>query len=441
MSRDISWKPTPKQTLALQTTAKMILFGGGRGSGKTDAGIVWNMRNINNPDFRGLVIRKNAVDLTDWVSRATLAYTPFGAKRSGTTPVFKFPSGAMIYTGHLADANSYTKYQGHEYHAINIEELTHIPTLLLFQQLMGSLRSTVPGLTPQFFGTANPGGIGHEWVKEYWKIGYNDGKKFEEDGITKIYIPSNIDDNPHLRDADPDYVKYLDSLPPDLMLKWRKGDWNDHDSPAQFYATYLTKAKENNRITSVPFNSSLKTYMSFDLGMRDQMVIWIAQIHGKEVRIVHCYANRNLPLKHYADYVSDLRLKYGFRIEKCFVPHDANVRSMTDDTSRFERLQQLGFNVELAPMVDVASGIDTVRDLLTHCWIDQENCKDGLRALRQYHREFDDKNNRYKNNPEHDWASDYADSFRYLALGLSKNMITYTIPLDQFTNNRSWQGA
>lgn len=416
------WKPTPKQTLSLQTTAKMVLFGGGRGSGKTDAGLMRPFRENRylNPKYRALVIRKNSDDLSDWVSRADQIYSHFGAKKTGQLAVFKFPSGATIKTGHLADKDSYTRYQGHEYQDILIEELTHVPTQLLFEQLMGSLRSTVEGLSPQFFGTANPGGAGHEWVKAYWHItDKQQGVKFDDNGTTKIYIPANIDDNPHLMNADPDYVNYLNNLPEDLKQKWRNGSWEDFDTPAQFYANYLTRAKQQNRIATVPIDPALRTFVAFDLGMRDKMVLWIAQIHGKEIRIVHCYGDRNYPLKHYADYLNDLKDKYGFRIEKIGVPHDANVRSMTDDNSRFDKMQQLGMNVEMVPMVDVASGIDTVRDLLGHCYFDAEGCKEGLQALRQYHREFDQKQNRYKDNPEHDWASDYADSFRYLALLLT----------------------
>jgi len=438
------WTPTPKQQLALQTTAKYILFAGSRGGGKTDASLMQVFINNNhmNPEFRVLVLRKNTQDLSDYIARAWRIYQKFGAKKSGALPVFKFPSGATIVTGHLASPDAFEHYQGQEFQLILIEELTHIASKTLFEKILGSLRSTIDGIGTRLFATTNPGGPGHEWVKEFWKIGDHPcDKKFDDNGLSKIYIHANIDDNPHLFDADPEYVKYLDNLPEDLRQKWRFGSFEDFDTPAQFYALYLTKAKNAGRLTTIPIMPSLKTYVSFDLGMRDQMVIWMAQIHGKEVRIVHCYANRNLPLKHYVDYIDDMRNKHSFRVDKFFVPHDANVRSMTDDTSRFEKLQQLGCNVEMAPGVDVASGIDAVRDLLGHCYFDSDGCKDGLMALRQYHREFDQKANRYKDNPEHDWASDYADSFRYLALSLADNMVSYSKINVTAGNSVGWMGA
>ena len=440
-----SWKPTPKQALSLRTTAKMILFGGGRGSGKTDAGLMRPFvgNKYLNPKYRSLVIRKNSDDLSDWVSRAEQIYTHFGAKKTGQLAVFKFPSGAVIKTGHLADKDSYARYQGHEYQEITIEELTHIPTQLLFEQLMGSLRSTTPELSPQFFGTANPGGIGHEWVKEYWHIGeYEHGKKFDDNGVSKIYIPANIDDNPYLMNADPDYVNYLNNLPPDLKEKWRNGSWEDYDTPAQFYALALTKAKNQNRIMSIPIQSSLRTFAAFDLGMRDQMVVWVAQIFGKEIRIVRCYANRGKNIEHYANWLHDLKDQYELRFEKVFVPHDANVRELTSDGTRFDKMKQLGIKPDLLPRTDVLSGIETARDLLGHCYFDEVGCKEGLRALRAYGREFDTKANRYKDNPMHDWASDYADAFRYLAQGLNKSVSAIkSKEQSQPTTAPSWMGA
>ena len=440
-----SWKPTPKQALSLRTTAKMILFGGGRGSGKTDAGLMrpFISEKYLNPKYRSLVIRKNSDDLSDWVSRAEQIYSHFGAKKTGKLAVFKFPSGATIKTGHLADKDSYTRYQGHEYQEITVEELTHIPTQLLFEQLIGSLRSTVDGLNPQFFGTANPGGAGHEWVKEYWKIGNEEScKKFDDNGTTKIYISANIDDNPHLFNKDPDYVNYLNNLPPDLKEKWRNGSWEDFDTPAQFYALALTKAKQQERIINIPIQSSLRTFAAMDLGMRDQMVVWVAQIFGKEVRIVRCYANRGRNIDHYANYLNDLKDEYDLRFEKVFVPHDAKVRELTSDGTRFDKMKQLGMKPYLLPRTDVLSGIETARDLIGHCYFDADGCKEGLRALRAYSREFDAKLNRYKDNPLHDWASDYADGFRYLSQGLSKYIVTYKPKTQQLHSAEpSWMGS
>ena len=427
-----TWTPTPKQKIMLQSTATYKLYGGARGGGKTDAAIRWFLYNTDNPNFRGLVIRRNAKDLTDFVDRANRVWQDYGAKKTGDPVTFTFDSGAIIRTGHLGTDDAYEAYQGHEYHKILIEELTHIPIQELFEKLMGSLRSTHPELQPQFLGTTNPGGAGHEWVKEYWHITDTDienGKKFTENGITKIFIPANIQDNKYLFNADPNYVKFLQNLPLDLRAKWYEGSWEDTITENQYYGAILKRAEEQGRITTVPVESALRTFAAMDLGVGDQMVLWIYQIHGREVRAVDCYANRNQPLKHYSDYIKEFEKEYNCVVETLFVPHDANVRSMISDTlqTRFEKLQELGHNVEMLPRLSVEDGIDSVKDLLAYCWIDSKRCKDGIRALKAYQKKFDAKMNRYQDKPLHDWASDYADAFRYLAISVGK----------VFTNNIS----
>ncbi len=380
------------------------------------------------PEHRGLVIRRNAKDLTDFVDRAFQLWSNFGVKKTGNPAKFTFPSGAIIYTGHLGTEDAYTAYQGHEYDAVLIEELTHIPTQLLFEKLMGSLRSVHKHLKPQFLGTTNPGGVGSEWVKEYWHIQDDDfvnGKEFVDKGIVKIYIPATINDNPHLMEADPKYVQFLKNLPPDLREKWYHGSWDDVDTDNQYYSVLVTRAVAAGRITKVPIEAGLRTFTAFDLGIKDAMVLWTYQLHGKEVRIVDCKVGRNEPLKTYADYLRELEVEKFIKIETVFVPHDANVRSMVSDTleTRAEKLESLGFEVQvLGSKAGLDDGIDAVRDMLTHCFIDLERCKEGIRALRAYQKEFDEKMNRYKDKPKHDWASDFADSFRYLALSLQYTM-------------------
>ena len=46
----------------------------------------------------------------------------------------------------------------------------------------------------------------------------------------RIFIPAKIEDNPTLMEKDPEYVKYLDSLPEDLRNAWRHGSWDVFDT-------------------------------------------------------------------------------------------------------------------------------------------------------------------------------------------------------------------
>lgn len=226
------WKPFPgPQEMALRRSEFEILYGGARGPGKTDAGIVWLTEHVDNPRYRALVIRKNADDLSDWKDRAIRMYKSLGGKAVGNPPIFKFPSGAQFKLGHLRDDQAYTKYQGHEYQRMLIEELTQIPDEKRYLMLLGSLRSTVDGISPQIFCTTNPGGVGHAWVKKRFVDPAPPGTPFQDkiSSRWRIFIPGKVDDNPVLMSKDPNYIKQLDALretDPELYKAWRLGDWD-----------------------------------------------------------------------------------------------------------------------------------------------------------------------------------------------------------------------
>jgi len=225
------WEPHPKQQEALKRREFEILYGGARGGGKTDAGIVWLTYDISHPRFRALVIRRNADDLSDWIDRARRMYSRFGADFAYRPTEIKFPSGAIIKTGHLKDDNAYGKYQGHEYHRMVIEELNQIPQEKRYLQLISSCRSTIPELSPQIFATTNPGGAGHGWVKKRFVDVAPPNTSFTDpkNGLTRIYIPATVDDNPTLKNNDPNYIKVLDSLKEtdeELWKAWRLGSWD-----------------------------------------------------------------------------------------------------------------------------------------------------------------------------------------------------------------------
>lgn len=235
------WRPHPKQEEALKRIEYEILYGGSRGGGKTDAGLVWLTDYIDNPNYRALVIRKNADDLTDWIDRAVKFYTGLGATITGRPAVIKFKSGAIIRTGHLKDEQAYTKYQGHEYQRMLIEELTQIPDEKRYLMLLASCRSTDPNIQAQIFATTNPGGIGHLWVKERFidVVAPNEVYTDPISHRTRIYIPATIDDNPTLINNDPNYINFLESLKStdvELWKAWRLGDWNTF--AGQFFKEY-----------------------------------------------------------------------------------------------------------------------------------------------------------------------------------------------------------
>lgn len=251
------WKPNPgQQEEALRRIEDEIGFGGARGGGKTESSIVKGTDILDFPGARGLVIRKSLKDLSDWVNRAKWMYKRYGAVVTGANyePHIVFPNrNVEIVGGYLKDASSYERYQGHEYQLMLIEELTQIPTEEMYLMLLGSNRSTIPGLKAQVFCTFNPGGVGHVWVKKrfidpapanttmLYKFTFDNPITGSKEVVTKsrVFIPSKIEDNPALIEKDPSYVAYLESLKstnPDLYEAWRHGNWDVF--AGQFFKTF-----------------------------------------------------------------------------------------------------------------------------------------------------------------------------------------------------------
>lgn len=408
------WKPTEKQTEALRRLEFEILFGGSRGGGKTDTGMVWLLYDKDHPKYRALVIRKNADDLKDWIDRAGRMFRPTGAVIVGNPPEVRFPSGAIIRTGHLKDDSAYMKYQGHEYHKMVMEELTQIPSEKLYLQLIASCRSTVSEIKPQVFATTNPDGPGHKWVKARFVTVTKPGVPYLDPvtGSGRIFIPAKIEDNPHLMEKDPRYVRMLDGLPDGLKQAWRDGSWDELYVEGAYYKDEIVKARKEGRIKLVPHDPALLVHTVWDLGISDSMTIGFWQRISNEMRLVDYYEQTDVGFPHYIAMLKNKGYVYG----KHFAPHDIEVRELSSGKSRKQIAKALGIEFTVIPNLPISDGINAFRMLWPRLWVNEPACQGFLDAVAQYRREWSDKEGQFKDTPLHDWTSHAADMGRYAAL-------------------------
>jgi hypothetical protein len=180
-----------------------------------------------------------------------------------------------------------------------------------------------------------------------------------------------------------------------------------------YFARQMQFLRQEGRLTSeVQVNPALPVYTAWDLGMDDAMAIWFVQVVGREVHLVDYLEDSGEGIEYYANKLNEKGYRYGGH----FGPHDLAVRELGTGISRADVAKQYGINFEIVPRIsNEAEGIQAVRLFLPMCWINEDACDDGVKALDNYRKEWDEKRGAYKDRPRHDWASHGAKALETLA--------------------------
>lgn len=238
------WKPQPgPQTNAIrQAYIEEMLYGGARGGGKT----AWllgdfgqDVPRAGGSHWHGILFRRTYGQLEEVIKQSLETYPRwFDPKNQGHVvwmageKTWKWRNGATLKLRYAESDDDWMQYHGHQYTWIGWDELTTWSNPELYLRMKATLRSAHPDIKhKRIRATANPGGPGHSWVKEYFGISdYPDGGKIllPEDGskMRRIFIKSKVSDNKVLTDADPEYASRLKALgSPELVRAWLDGDW------------------------------------------------------------------------------------------------------------------------------------------------------------------------------------------------------------------------
>jgi phage terminase large subunit len=243
------------------------------------------------------------------------------------------------------------------------------------------------------------------------------------------FFPSVLDaERRKLEKVDPDAYQHIWEGQPDTR---RNG---------AVYAKQLHTARQDGRITKVPYDPGCEVFTAWDLGFGDATSIWWLQFVGRELRWLDYYENNNEQLDHYAKIVKSR--PYNYAKIGHYLPHDGghgNIRG--DSVSR--QLFDMGLpNTVLPREPDITPGIELLRQTIAFSAFDAEKCKDGLHALENYSYEWDEDKSIFKSKPRHDWTSHCADAARYAAQAASrlKHITPASDPYAQ-TPRHGWMGA
>jgi phage terminase large subunit len=202
-----------------------------------------------------------------------------------------------------------------------------------------------------------------------------------------------------------------------------------------YYAKYVADMQKENRICAVPYEKNVVVDLFLDLGRNDSTSIIFAQTVGKEIRIIDFYEHYGEDVAHYCRELRSRDYDYG----TMYLPHDAFNKRMESMKTIAEQFKEAGFNVKRVPNASINNGIQAVRKMFPRFWIDKTRGCDLIRALENYHKEWDEKAKVFRNNPKHDWSSHSCDAMRYLAIGLKEDSPDYNYDqaVQAYTSHRT----
>ena len=233
-----------KQSVAFETVATEVLFGGAAGGGKSYlmrvAAIVWCAAIAGLQVYLFRRVRddliKNHVQGPKGFRALLAAWSALGWCRVAGNEI-RFWNGSRIYLCHCQDERDIYKYQGAEMHVLMIDELTHF-TESMYRFLRNRVRMVGITLPPEYVGKfprilcgGNPGNIGHLWVKNTFISGVEPLAirlmPNSEGGMLRQYITARLEDNPSMAADDPGYEARLEGLgSKSLVAAMRWGDWD-----------------------------------------------------------------------------------------------------------------------------------------------------------------------------------------------------------------------
>ena len=188
------------------------------------------------------------------------------------------------------------------------------------------------------------------------------------------------------------------------------------------FGKQIAQAEIEGRIGSVPYDASAGTYTAIDLGIGDSTAIWWFQMVGQEIHFIDHYESSGEELGHYISIIKNKPYNYTTH----FLPHDAKQRELQTGMTRVEFFENNGIhNIEVLRPTNFQLGQDDInmiaRPKFSKIWIDRDKCERGLKCLRAYHYEYDEKNKLLKDKPEHDWSSHSSSAFIYALIAAQES--------------------
>lgn len=163
------------QVAALSCPVHEALFEGNRGASKTDTLLMCFAQHCGKgygQEWRGIIFRRTYKELKDLITKSRKWIPRIFPKAvfNETAMSWTWPDREQLLLSYFRVPSDYDTYHGHAYPFIGWEELTRWPDDKCYKPMFSCSRSTVPGMPRMIRSTTNPYGIGHNWVKNRFRL-------------------------------------------------------------------------------------------------------------------------------------------------------------------------------------------------------------------------------------------------------------------------------
>lgn len=340
MGINIELNITDKQRQFIKAQETEVLFGGAAGGGKSYGQVIDALLfALKYPKSKQLILRRTFSELDKSIIRTVMDIYPQSVWTfNSSTHTGRLINGSIIDFGYLANESDVYQYQSAEYDVIRFDELTHF-TEEQYVYLLSRVRGA-NGYPKQIKSSTNPGGVGHQWVKERFIDPAPPNTAFEGDkGLTRIFIPSLLTDNKPLIESDPTYKSRLEALPERERLALLEGVWELTEG------AYFPEFKKDKHVCA-PFEipPEWRRYRAFDYGLDRLACYWIAESSDKRVYVYREYCESNLPISAAARHINE-RTAEDEDIYVTLAPPDMWSRSQETGRSKADIFNESGLTL------------------------------------------------------------------------------------------------
>ena len=308
-------EPTEKQAMFLSAKARHVGYGGARGGGKSH--IVRDKAKrlcLRYPGIKVLIVRRTMPELRANHINVLKHDIPVSiARYNQQERTFFWVNGSTIKCDYCDNDGHLMHFQGCEYDVIFLEEATNL--LQAWIEAIVVCCRGVNNFPKRIYYTFNPGGPSHGYLKRLFVD--REFQNSEKPG-DYVFIQALVTDNNYLMETQPEYVAFLENLPPKLRKAWLEGCWDIFEG--QFFEDFRARpdgrlcaeagitpeqALREHRYTHViePFDLNapdklgwniMRSY-DFGYGKPFSMAWWAVDYDGVLYRILELYGCTDTP--------------------------------------------------------------------------------------------------------------------------------------------------